>query len=211
MIVRQQSLGVQVAESLRIEIFSGALPEGTPLTEPWLSREFEVSRGPVRDAIAKLEADGLIQQDGRSYKVSDRINEVVKELYELRFLLERRAIEIALERDADWSATTEALDAFARAANSNDVDSARDADFRFHQSFLSASEGRLALSMWEICERNFKALLLVNRAQDDDIQNEVKIHEELLNSVADGSGWEEKLREHFEIASHRFSNREKAL
>ncbi|MEU7617165.1 GntR family transcriptional regulator [Micromonospora rifamycinica] len=51
----------QIADELRARIEAGVLPPGAPLpTEPEMMQEWGVSRGPVREAIALLRAEGLI-------------------------------------------------------------------------------------------------------------------------------------------------------
>src|SRR5882757_6442378 len=78
---RRQALGEQVARALRAEIHTGALPVDTLLVKAHLAARFEVSRGPVRDALRTLAAEGLIVSSGRSYRVVGLDERAVNALY----------------------------------------------------------------------------------------------------------------------------------
>ena len=98
-IERQVALGEQVARALRAEILTGALPVDTLLVEAPLAARFEVSRGPVRDALRTLAAEGLIVSAGRSYRVVGLDERDVRALYALRELLEVYACQQAAAGD----------------------------------------------------------------------------------------------------------------
>ncbi len=55
------NLDAMVREELRDQILSGALPNGTHLSEIKISQSYNVSRTPVREALCALAADGLIE------------------------------------------------------------------------------------------------------------------------------------------------------
>lgn len=55
------TLDGMVREKIRMAIFSGDMPHGTHLSEIKLSKEYGVSRTPVREALSALAADGLIE------------------------------------------------------------------------------------------------------------------------------------------------------
>lgn len=85
--------------ALRSDILSWRLPPGTVLTEVELSARLGVSRTPVREALAKLSAEGLTEpQSGRGVVVSEISLDHVDELFELRSALECRAAELAAVR-----------------------------------------------------------------------------------------------------------------
>ncbi|WP_238545273.1 MULTISPECIES: GntR family transcriptional regulator [Streptomyces] len=56
-IKREDCLGERVAHELRVQVISGRLRSGTHLVEGQLAERFDVSRGPVRDALRRLEAE----------------------------------------------------------------------------------------------------------------------------------------------------------
>lgn len=85
--------------ALRSDIIEWRLPPGSVLAEVELSERLGVSRTPVREALARLSAEGLAEpQSGRGVVVTDISMDHVRELFELRSALECRAAELACER-----------------------------------------------------------------------------------------------------------------
>jgi DNA-binding GntR family transcriptional regulator len=89
--------------ALRAEIISWQLAPGAVLAEVELSGRLGISRTPVREALARLVADGLAEPfGGRGLVVSAVSAENVAELFELRQALEAKASSLAaLRRDPE--------------------------------------------------------------------------------------------------------------
>lgn len=86
-------------ETLRDEILDGTISPGTVLGEVEQSERLGVSRTPLREALARLAAEGLaIQQRGRGTVVSDVSLDHVEDLFELRSALEVQAARLAARR-----------------------------------------------------------------------------------------------------------------
>ncbi|TFD31175.1 GntR family transcriptional regulator [Cryobacterium cryoconiti] len=84
---------------LRGEILDGLLAPGTVLLEVEQSARIGVSRTPLRAAIARLIADGLVAgRPGRGFMVTEMSLDSIRELYEVRRALEEHAARIAAER-----------------------------------------------------------------------------------------------------------------
>lgn len=82
---RTLSVPEQVAAQIADRILDGTLSPGSKLAEQQLAGEFAVSRGPVRDAIRILEAEGLVTlHPRRGAVVTDLTVEEVKEIFEIR-------------------------------------------------------------------------------------------------------------------------------
>jgi DNA-binding GntR family transcriptional regulator len=76
-------------ESIRAAIINGELAPAQPLVDRQLADQLQVSRTPVREALHRLEADGLAQPRGRAgWEVTDFTEQDVRELFQLRMLLE---------------------------------------------------------------------------------------------------------------------------
>ncbi|HEY3684081.1 MAG TPA: GntR family transcriptional regulator [Streptosporangiaceae bacterium] len=75
-------------ELLRADVVSGALRPGQRLSEASLSREYGVSRSPVREALASLERDGLVERIGMIARVCERTAEEMLDIYQVRIYLE---------------------------------------------------------------------------------------------------------------------------
>ena len=85
--------------TLRDEILDWQLAPGTVLAEVEQASRLGVSRTPLREALARLTADGLVEtQSGRGLVVSEASLESVTELFEVREALEAQAAALAAQR-----------------------------------------------------------------------------------------------------------------
>jgi DNA-binding GntR family transcriptional regulator len=86
----------QVATALREEILGGALPGGAPVREQDVAERLGVSRTPVREAVSRLVAEGLLIKDGnRTAHVFRPSLADLLEIYEIRTPLESLAARLA--------------------------------------------------------------------------------------------------------------------
>jgi DNA-binding GntR family transcriptional regulator len=86
-------------EFLKSSVLSGQFSPGERLTEEHLAKKLGVSRTPVREALHKLESEGLIKPlETRGFIVSRDSKDEVEELFELRAILEGYALRIISER-----------------------------------------------------------------------------------------------------------------
>ena len=108
-----------IAEILGDEIHHGAIPPDTKLTEEVLAERFNVSRGPVRDAIRLLERDGLV-------KVRPHLGAMVpkltlgelSDLYEIRVALFSVAVRLFAQKWKDGTLSDDIRARFRSHANS---------------------------------------------------------------------------------------------
>jgi len=90
-----------VVERLREEILAGRLAPGSRLVEGDLTDRFAVSRGPVREALRRLSADGLIEHRPHHGAVVRRLTErEMRELFSIRIEMEALAARLAAATDA---------------------------------------------------------------------------------------------------------------
>lgn len=77
-------------------ILSGNIAQGTPISEMEVSKAIGTSRSPVREALRKLEAEGLITiYSGRGAFVIEISSQDIREVFELRILLESHSLKRA--------------------------------------------------------------------------------------------------------------------
>lgn len=87
----------RVYEALREELMSGRVPPWERLGEERLAERFAVSRTPVREALARLRSDGLVEQRvGGLYPYVPSFEDLA-DLYELRITLELQGIRRTIE------------------------------------------------------------------------------------------------------------------
>lgn len=85
-------------EQLKESIYLGDLQPGQHLVETSLAKSFKVSRTPIREALTRLEQDGLLVRTGTGLTVRERSPGEVLDIYEIRILLEGAAGRTAAER-----------------------------------------------------------------------------------------------------------------
>lgn len=104
--IKSKTIGDEVFERLLMRIQTGDLVPGTTLIESSLATDFGVSRGPVREAIRRLQGIQLVSRE--SYLKARVINltpRAVQELFEMREALEGFACRLATETMSDTDLT----------------------------------------------------------------------------------------------------------
>ncbi len=91
--LRRATLAEQAYEELRARIVSGALPAGRRLLAEELAQDLAISQTPVKEALALLERDGLVEGNPRRGSVVRRFTTVdVHHIFDARMLLEVQAL-----------------------------------------------------------------------------------------------------------------------
>jgi DNA-binding GntR family transcriptional regulator len=85
-------------ERLKAAIMSGELQPGQPLVETALAEWCGVSRTPIREALRRLQQDGLIDRTDRGMTVRERSPEEILDIYDTRLVLEAMAGRVAADR-----------------------------------------------------------------------------------------------------------------
>jgi DNA-binding GntR family transcriptional regulator len=137
---------------LRNTILSGGIAPGARLREAELSGRFGSSRAPLREAIRRLESEGLVQSDfWRGSRVAEYTPTELYELYTLRGLIEGYAATLLT---APLNAPAQVrmahhLDAMAAAARSGDWLAVARLDTAWHREIMIASGQPVLLRAWE--------------------------------------------------------------
>ena len=153
---RDRTLRAQVARELREAIISGELPADTRLIEKDLAAQFEISRGPLREAFRELEEEGLVEtRPHAGSKVRGFSNEELADTYSLRRVLERFAFELIWERrDPDFFAALDQRHKTLLEAIRSGVPYQEDvAELAFHGLVFEATDSRPLIETWERLSR----------------------------------------------------------
>lgn len=96
---RQATSADVIYDALRDAIIRGEIPEGEALRQDSIAQMFKVSRIPVREAMQRLEAQGLvISERYKGVVVASLSHEQILEIFEFRALVEPAVIEMAVPR-----------------------------------------------------------------------------------------------------------------
>jgi DNA-binding GntR family transcriptional regulator len=95
-LTKNPNLTEQAYQSVKRQLLNGSFPEGSKLTEEYLSSALGISKSPVREALMRLESEGLISIEARRGAYVRKFSaKEVHDLYDVRALLEVHAVSIA--------------------------------------------------------------------------------------------------------------------
>ncbi len=137
-IAPRQSLRKQVYNKLREALRSGVITGSRLLVERELAEQLGVSRTPVREALALLERDGILVATGRGFTPKILNDAEIRDLYEIRQLLEPHAIASVTENLSD--SILETLEAHVETQkqghNENDAEMFTEANTQFRACWI---------------------------------------------------------------------------
>ena len=133
---------------LRSAIESGELAAGEWLVEASLAQRYGVSRTPVREALRRLEQDGLVERGERGLQVRARSPEEILEIYEVRIMLEGHAASLAaVRRSALDLARLERAAEIMEQLESPDPAAQAQSNLNYHQAIWRSSHNATLMDM----------------------------------------------------------------
>lgn len=190
--VPRELLSESVYKSLKASILNGELRPGERIRELELSRLFNTSQGPVREALKLLEQEGLVTRE--PYKgtfISQITREEVNEVYALRILIESIAVKRFIDRatEADIAILQESIDVMQQAAAKDDVPTLVEYDMMFHQHICRMSGSNVLFQIWMIIHGKTRlASALANRFHIKRLDEIAGMHQPLLDSIVAKQG-----------------------
>jgi DNA-binding GntR family transcriptional regulator len=195
-----------VHQALRHSILQGDLAPGERLRSDALAIELRVSRTPVREALRKLEAEGLVVRAGFGLIVRALSEQDLTELFYVREALEGMAARLAAENatPSEMAEIRELLQDMDALRRRGDIEAFRRLAGEFHQLVCRASHNNRLL-------QSLKALLdTVRQSQTSTLYGEgrpaaaLKEHRNLLRAIEarDGDRAEGLAREHRRTTLH---------
>lgn len=96
---QDMTLSDQIFQTIQAAIVSGEIPAGKKISEPELARMYGISRGPLREAIRRLEGQKLVERTAHvGARVVSLSHQQLYELYQIRENLEGLACRLAAKR-----------------------------------------------------------------------------------------------------------------
>ncbi|MCU0909157.1 MAG: GntR family transcriptional regulator [Rhodobacteraceae bacterium] len=186
--IEQTPLRMQIADRLRRAIITGKLRPGAVLVETALAEQMNVSRAPVREAIAILESDGLVETEAyRGKRVKPLTVREVEETWSMRQTFEVMAVRRILDRGVDAGALWDPCRAMQAAASVGDREALILADERFHRTLIGLSDHHLLLQSWNaLYLRIHQIMALRNRRDSDDLAEIAGNHPPIVQALEAG-------------------------
>jgi DNA-binding GntR family transcriptional regulator len=170
-----RGLAVDIAARLRAAILGGHFGPGQQLREEPLARSMGVSRGPIREALIRLEREGLVViRRNRGAFVAQLSREDLDEVYTLRVVLERLAVQRAIQHaDATILTAMEQVIATMAALDQRGIteQEAAELDIRFHDLIYETSRHRRLYESWASLRPQIHIVLLSRNVAHEDFRD----------------------------------------
>ena len=179
---------------LRVAILSGELEAGRSYSQAVLSRELEVGRTPLREAIRRLQTEGLLESElNRKIRVASLDLADLSQLYTIRITIESLATRLSVPRmtSEDVHLLTEALAQHTRAGEAGEVELMEEAHQRFHELLTRHSGEKVhttAIELAEHAERYRRQYYKSRAISLAHFQLALPEHQAILTAAAAGDG-----------------------
>ena len=145
-LISKQSLPDVIGDDLRERILSSELKEGETIRQEALAEEYDVSRMPIREALKRLNAEGLVRlTNNRGACVTKHSLREIGEIFDLRILIEvdmfRRAIPNM--KAQNFEKCQAVLDEMEASYDADDVAKWGELNFKYHSELYAAADRNL--------------------------------------------------------------------
>lgn len=193
----------QAYDHLRQAILTGVLARGERIREAAVAREIGVSRTPIREALRRLQTEGLVEfSANRGAQVSTWSRKDLAELYELRALVEGYGARLATASITDeeveaLTSVAERMEALV-ATQRVDVSEVTRLNSEFHHRVLAAAQNDQVINL----AASLQNVPLMHQTFDHydsaEMQRSLMQHREILQALTqrDGSWAESTMRSH---------------
>lgn len=180
-----------VYEELRNLILTGKIKPGTRMMEIELAEDMGVSRTPIREAIRKLEKEGLVVIEPRKGAYASEVSvKDMEDILEVRANLEGLAAYLAAERmtDAEKKALDEVKEKFRQAVVEGNMADMISIDTKFHHMIVESSRNNHLIHMVEQLQElvlRFRYIYYKDFKRAEDMIPE---HKRIYEEIANGNG-----------------------
>lgn len=187
--LQQRTTPDTVADTLREAILDGTLPAGSQMRETGIASELGISRAPLREALRRLEEEGLVVKiPFRGAFVAEVSQQSIDDIARLRSVLEPWAIEQGLghlqgDRHHEMKAV---VDKLATAARKGNVQDSIAAHLAFHRTVYECAGNEVLTDLWRGWENQLRLFLAADYRQYDDPMATHRDHAAVLEAIEHG-------------------------
>ena len=188
-IQNHKPLREMVYEELKMQILKGSIVPGTRMMEVELAEEMGVSRTPIREAIRKLEKEGLVTIEPRRGAYASMIStEDMVEILEVRQDLEGLAAYFAADRmtDEQMAELRQVSDNYNDAVKRGNMEDMISYDTRFHHIIVESCKNKILVQMIEQLQElvlRFRYIYYDNFRRAENMPEE---HQAIVDAIAEG-------------------------
>ena len=162
----------------------GELVSGMSVTEQGVADELGISRTPAREALRRLEIDGLVVSEPRfGMKVTELGYIETLELYEAREALEMAAVEICAEKISDIEIAELEILQEQMAGSVRDPSRMASLNYAFHKALLNAVKNRYLTMSFEVIQKTLAILRPTTLANTERAEESLIEHQELIQCL----------------------------
>jgi DNA-binding GntR family transcriptional regulator len=185
---RPPSLSALLVGQIREMIVTGRLALGEQLSENAIAEQLGVSRTPVREAFARLQAERLVEvKPQRGTFVFQYDARELREICELREVLETGALRVALHRDRGFlvAALRRQVEA-AEAAADRGAQAYQAYDTAFHETLVAATDNQELTDAYERISGRVRAVRYRLTSSVEQVAVSQRRHREIVDAMAHG-------------------------
>lgn len=178
-----------VFNTLRQAILRGELKPGERLMEIQLANKLGVSRTPIREAIRKLELEGLVLMIPRKgAEVADITEKSLKDVLEVRRALEELSVKLTCDRitKEEIKELGQAAENFKRTLKSKDITEIAEADVRFHDVIYTATKNQKLIQLLNNLHEQMYRYRIEYLKNEDVYPKLLKEHKEIIDRISRG-------------------------
>jgi DNA-binding GntR family transcriptional regulator len=208
-----QNLADAVADRIRAAIWNGQYQPGHRLVERRLAQEFGISHIPLREALARLTEEGLVERlPRRGARVASLTPRMLEEVSSLRVVLEQFVIRRLKERLTDEACLRlqGIVDRMIKAADTHDLVRVHELDQEFHQRLWELTDHTLLVELAAQMRSRMSHFYRAAAASlgPDEVRRHADSHQQLLDVIASGDrrAAERAMQHHVERAAKRIAD-----
>ncbi len=178
-----------VFNTLRQAILRGELKPGERLMEIQLANKLGVSRTPIREAIRKLELEGLVLMIPRKgAEVAEITEKSLRDVLEVRRALEELAVGLVCEKitDEQIQDLKDAAEEFKESLKSGDITRIAEADVKFHDVIYMATDNQKLIQLLNNLREQMYRYRVEYLKRSDFHQQLIHEHEEIIETIESG-------------------------
>lgn len=178
-----------VFNTLRQAILRGELKPGERLMEIQLANKLGVSRTPIREAIRKLELEGLVLMIPRKgAEVADITEKSLKDVLEVRRALEELSVKLTCDRitKEEIKELEQAAENFRKTMKSKDITEIAEADVRFHDVIYAATKNQKLIQLLNNLHEQMYRYRIEYLKDEEVYPKLLKEHKEIIERISRG-------------------------
>ena len=176
-----------VFNTLRQAILRGELKPGERLMEIQLANKLGVSRTPIREALRKLELEGLVNMVPRKgAEVADITEKSLRDVLEVRKALEELSVQLACEKitEDEIEELKRAAERFKDTLDDQDVTKIAEADVAFHDIIYTATDNQKLILLLNNLREQMYRYRVEYLKKEEAYPQLIAEHEELIDNIS---------------------------